>query len=662
MTGRHLAERDRNLDRSLRLVSDGFICIFAAWTVCAHVVVWSGASFATLRLLSPLALAAGIILFLCTRRKSTTAPSYVPAGDNPSRESRLWFLWLAAAMGGAAWALLPLWVAWGWSIVCLAAAFVSAPHTDTLAPAATGTTKRDMLVLSLAAVVAVAAPLFTHRPDADDCLYLNMAASVLDAPHAPIFASDTLHGIPGGTYLPTYRFHTIELFVALIAGWLGAQPIVVAHLLLPPLFALVAVCGWARLARFLVGRAWSVCTATTVALLLLARGSHWIYGNFAFVRMFQGKGVFVTALVPTIVALTLEQLHDSRGRGWCLLAASQIAAVGLTANAIYIAPLAVGLAATAGIQRRPDALRRWSSILTSSFYPIAAALLLSFQLMKLGIHMDQAAPLLRLPTILAVFFGSAMSRALWLGGLLAAPAAFTGSRRRWTAGLGLLFVAPFLCPWLDGFWARHLTGPHLLWRLFWAIPLPFLFAAVPVALWQGARARSGVGRGFLLVAGLSPLAVFGYESFVVARLELSWPALKVPRAEYGVAKEVVATQPPGSEVLACADVAVWIPTFRGYPRLVASRETYLVPVLGLFPEWAEGARLKERLRLLRYVSGTMDQPGEEQLLASWLEKREIATVVIPASAPNWISLDRVLRAHSFAATARNGYWIYRFVP
>ena len=181
MTGRHLAERDRNLDRSLRLVSDGFICIFAAWTACAHVVVWSGASFATLRLLSPLALAAGIILFLCTRRKSTTAPSYVPAGDNPSRESRLWFLWLAAAMGGAAWALLPLWVAWGWSIVCLAAAFVSAPHTDTLAPAATGTTKLNVHGV-VATGTACTSPLFTGG-----------TAAVLSCPTGTTCTTGTCH-------------------------------------------------------------------------------------------------------------------------------------------------------------------------------------------------------------------------------------------------------------------------------------------------------------------------------------------------------------------------------------------------------------------------------------------------------------------------------------
>jgi hypothetical protein len=657
---------DDRVDRWLRNVGDGFVCVFAAWTVAAHAVVWSDHPFALLRRLSPVAFAVGVAFFVWTRRRPASEPSAPvdsgngePADGSPVR-GRAFVLPLSAAVAvGMAWAVLPPALAWASSIVALAVIRAGESRGEALAPARAATTRGDVAVLALATAVAVAATLFTHRPDADDCLYLNMAVSVLDAPDAPIFASDTLQRIPGGIYLPTYRFHSLELLFALLAGLFRTEPIVVAHLLLPPVFSAIAVAGIARLARVLVGRRWALATAATVALLLLARGSHMLYGNFAFVRMFQGKAVFVTALVPIIVVLALEQLDRSGRRSWTLLALSQIAAIGLTANAIYVAPLAAGLALAAGTRPRLRDLVRITSALLACFYPVLAGLLLLSRLHALGVHMEEASRPQRLPETLQLYFGSPLAEGLWLSVLVVAPAAFTGGRRRWAAGLGLLFVGLFLCPWLDAFWARTLTGPHLLWRMFWAVPLPLLFAASLLLLFRIGQARSGPALGgALLLAGLVAVALTGGASRVVD-LGLGWPSLKVEPGPYRMAAFLVATSPPGAQVLACREVADWVPTFRHHPSLVASREIYLEPMARLFPEWAREARLAERLRLRQYVSAGPDRIAEAALLAAWLERGEISAVVLAPSIPASDPVHAVLRDHAFAPAVAYGYLVYR---
>jgi hypothetical protein len=632
--------------------------------VSAHAVVWSDRSFAVLRWLAPVAVATGVALFAWTRRGLAAPPDEQDAGlhDAPDGdglgEGRLATPLFAAIVLGVTWAVFPPLVGWAGSIVFLAATWAGASRGAPLAPARVATARGDLALFALAVVVAVGASLFTHRPDADDCLYLNMAVSVLDAPHAPIFASDTLLRVPGGIYVPTYRFHSLELLFALLAWLFRTEPIVVAHLGLPPLFAVIAASGTARLARFLIGRGWGAATALTMAVLLLARSSRTIYGNVALVRMFQGKGVFVI-LVPIIVVLALEQFHRPGWRRWSLLAMSQIAAIGLTANAIYLAPLVAGLTLAAAARPSLPDLRRLLAGLLSSFYPVLAGLLLLSRLRTLGIQIEKVTRLYLLPDTLARYFGTPSARGLWLGVLVAAPAAFAASRRRWTAGVGLLFVGVFLCPWLDGFWARTLTGPQLLWRLFWAVPLPFLFGASLLLLFRAGQRRSGSGLGAgLLAAGLAVIVLCGRPSDF-ADLGLGWPSLKVQPGPYRTAAFLVATSPPGTHLLACPDVADWVPTFRHHPSLVASREAYLEPATRLFPAWALKARLGERLRLRRYVSGDPARVSEADLLASWLERGEISTVVLDPSIPSSDTIHAILRDHAFAPTVAYGYLVYR---
>jgi len=82
-----------------------------------------------------------------------------------------------------------------------------------------------------------------------------------------------------------------------------------------------------------------------IAWLLAMRPGLFSYGHDAVTRFFHGKAFFLTAMVPMIAVLTVLAVRGASRMPYVLLGASLIASMGLTANAVYLGPLTVALAA-----------------------------------------------------------------------------------------------------------------------------------------------------------------------------------------------------------------------------------------------------------------------------------------------------------------------------
>ena len=72
-------------------------------------------------------------------------------------------------------------------------------------PSSAGTRRRSRrrvepgleMLLWLLAAAGVVLTLISHRPDADDAFYVNVAVAAADAPGRALLSVDTMHGIPG---------------------------------------------------------------------------------------------------------------------------------------------------------------------------------------------------------------------------------------------------------------------------------------------------------------------------------------------------------------------------------------------------------------------------------------------------------------------------------
>ena len=653
---------------------------FAIWTVLCHATVVLGGSLDQL-----IGLAAGAaIIGLAVRRIVARSPA--PAHPNHEAKAEVWPPlqvppWAAAATV-AAGVTAPLLAATGRPL----AAWATALAALTVAVAASvrrgaGPVPRPApstpTVWALAAVMAAVA-VSANRPDIDDALYLNLAVGAVDNPGAPLLAVDHMHGVAGVPLdPPTYRFYSLEPALAAATRLTGIAPIVWAHLVLPPVAAVLMVLAWAHLARLVAPSRWREVLIALLAILAVVGNAHAWYGNLGVVRLHQGKGLFASIGVPLLLAAAAELVRRPDRRRLGELAAAVIASVGLTGSALWLVPalVAVGLA-TGGLPMRGGGRAAAAAALAALYPP-----LLGLAIVSAARYPDTAlaslisgppAPSGTRPSQIVetgpprsddldqrvVPMRSAVSYVLG-GGLLAMLVALTviglwwlspePAARRLATTSGLLFLAVFFNPLLSLWLSDHVTGRPTYWRGFWLVPVPLLLALATTSAVVRLRRH---GR---LVAAAATVLLLGAVTRVpllspANHVQLSPFALKVPKVEYEVARQVVAAASPGAAVIAPQHVASWITTFRHHPCPLQVRRVFF----GMLARAVPADDLRRRAGATEAVEATKLRPAVLAAFADALERYRVAVVVLPGANPNLPTLQFTLTKAGYAQIADSG--------
>jgi len=659
---------------------DGVCVVFAVWTLCCHAVVALGGSLR--ELLGVFAVAAiGLLALRLARRGGAPPPPEPPAASPAARGSlprRLQGAGLVLGVVGALWLRDHPLALWWWTVLLLGAALAvfvlrEEPRTE---PAARG--RGLELGLWTLALGCAAIALVSHRVDLDDAFYLNLAAAAADAPRAALLAGDTLHGIEGlPLQLQVYRLHSYEIWNAALSLLTGIPAIVCFHWISAALAALLVPLCLARLLRQLTPRHWLWTVLAVVWVLLAAGDAHRWYGNFAFVRIWQGKCIFLFVFLPLVYAYALEFALRPTPRSWLLLAAAQVAAVGCTSSAVWAAP--AGALAAACVALRPT--RR--GLLRLALAGLASAYVLGMGWgVKQTMALDQQAsdwslkqaiaiepeaqpaseeldresaeraqalewrhqPGVQLERALTLVTGSAPLRAASLVALLAAWACCAaGLAQRFAVVVPLAVTLVVLDPYATLWLSQNLTGPSY-WRSLWALPVPLLLALILVAPLQVAGRRRWPGRvGVLAALALFAVAVPNMSTLSERNgVELAWPRLKVEPESYRWAKVLTDRSHPGATVVAPMAISVWLATFhdRVHPLLV--RPMYLDRYrdeLGL-------EDLRHRVLMTNYVEGESLHPDADRWFARGLRRFDVEAVCLR----NFAGAERaraILRAAGF---------------
>ncbi len=568
---------------------DAALMAFALWTLCCHAVVAAGRGLMALLLLYAVVLTAAVVLWLRWRPRSVEAmPAAAPDAAAPVPP----LVRVAALIAGATAVLLfavrrdvlQLW--WSAVVVLVPAAVAVAYREATRIPTPARGRSAEIRLWLLAAV-AVALTMVSHRPDVDDAFYINAAVTTADAPGQALLSLDGMHGIPGlPLYLPVYRVHSFELLNGALSYLTGIPVIYCFHWLSAVAAALLAPLAWATLFRILTPRQWLASVATLAVVLIAAGETHRWYGNFAFVRLWQGKAIFLTVVAPLLYAYALRFAARPNLRDWAMLAAAQIAAVGCTSSALWAAPVAAGTALCCAVRPSIRGLRTVLLGMLASAYVLGAAWVVRISIAEIisirATPAQQAAlsgP--ALASALVVVLGDARLLIFAVAALLMAWVfAPPGLGRRFAVGAPLIMMLGLLNPYVAARVIANVTGPAF-WRTMWALPVPILMTMVLAAplYREGPRPATrralwiGLLAAFALLipqyGGLSP------QNFV----RLGWPALKVPDAEYRWAAAVNQSVPRGSHVLVPTDVGAWVVTFHHNVFPVVVR-TYLHSAAG----------------------------------------------------------------------------------
>lgn len=647
----------------MRCALDGFLdrivplCVlpYAAWTMYVHLITATHSSFD--RLLH------GLPVMVLVAAAATTAwfrlrmPAIqsepVAIGDeavpgpvaamvtqamgNPVAPFTM--LALAIVWVGLLSAGMPYPVFWWVALLATCGAWMWNLRDDSHATLDDHAGKHAAWIVPLVAAAAVCITLVANRPDADDAFYRSISATLLRFPQQPVLVHDTLYRLSDvPILLQFYRLSSYDVLVATLARITGVDHLVVAYVILPAVFAALCILAWVYLLRRIVPERWPWVLLILFACVLALGEMHRAYGNFAFVRLFQSKAVLVTGMVPVIAGSALLFVRHGGVRRWLLLFAAQVAALGVSASALFVAPAAAALGLAGGWSANVGSSRRFAEGMLASTYVFGAG-----WVMASATHGGQAlvssSSMPGVQQILDDTWGWWSARLLLVALLAAWAFVRSPVRARYLSAGAFFFLLAALNPYTVRVVADHFVGVRTYWRMTWVLPLPFFLAVLLDGMVEralGMRSRALAAGACLALAGFA--VAFGWRCGTLRSansVTLGVPGLKVDPVEYRVAARVAKDVPEKGVVLAPEAVSIWLPGFVVHPVLLGVRALYLTRAFSQ----QDAAR---RDALMRYVAGAYRPPDSAAWFAEALRRYGLTAVVFVHSAPWRGEMENVL--------------------
>lgn len=600
-------------------ILDVIVSALAGWTLAANIVVIAQGDLNLLGLIGLPAAALPVLLTFIRAHGSC-----VPA------EPRIWGIRIPGGLPTRLTVALALpclltssWLAFSILASAFLVAMIAARDDVTDVPA-TSRPNNPWMIPALCFVMSILA-LWVNRPDQDDAFYVGLAAFASSHPLEPLLAFDPMLVERSWPLIfPSYSFASYELLGAVIAHALSLPAVDVMHIMLPPVFAALIVLAVRALAREISPRHEVLTTAICFVLVLVLGEMPRSPAHFSFDRIFQGKSVLLSVMIPYIYATTFRY-GTSRGsrRDPYLLGCAYIASIGVSNFGMLIAPVA-GLTAALTCAIATGRLRR--PMISAG----TAALALPYLLWVLWqSHAGTAVstdPIEPAGSVWLSVFGS-HGRYVVGGLLLLAPALAPDARLRrlLATPLVLLFAVllnPALAPWI----ARHVTTPPVYWRVTWQTPILIYAAAALTFALTRPGGRSITRRTRVCILGAA--TVCGILASPVTTLSrtggMRWSFATVKTEPRATAAADAASRAMGSagRLLAPDAVSSIVAMRENHPALVSARGMYLYMLRDKIP--ADDYARRTRLFLL-VTSGQAVPVGELRADLRELDVRVVVT-------------------------------------
>jgi hypothetical protein len=643
--------------------------LFASWTLYCYIMVLSGRGFHDLMTYSFVPFVGGLLLArLCTEATTTRGKPSAFAAEfaAPLALPSPLFLCLLGVLAAAIAILFHLgaayWVVWAillcTSLLVLLMVVTGSGNGSAPLPR---TQQGEKIAAAGIAIFCALLTAVTHRSDLDDSQYLNFVVTALDFPVEPLFSRSGLwadHSVP--LELPLYGFHSYELLIAALSAATGVDHKVFYYLVFPPLFAGVAALVHWRLANLLSPRyALPVLLAWLVLLLALGE-SHRAFGNFAFIRLYQGKSLLVTVALSYCLLQGLRFSEAPARRRAVALGVAVLASLGLSSSALAAVPVVVAAVLVGGLSSASArAVRKiLAGGLASSVVLVAIAAYV-MSTMNLG-EGNYGEGIPSAGNGLMTVLGAGVSGAVVLALFPLAPLfVHAGKRRKIYATTTVFFAACVLNPWASPFLAQTFDLA-LQWRLFWSVPF-IVSAAVALtgvaALMQ--RRSSRIAFPLALPVMLVALLLLSSRWSIAPdnNVEIAFPRYKVEPQQYALAAEIVALAAPRSTVYAPTEISAWIATFRQHPYAVSFRPDYLY--FGRVKKHVGNQEIERRLRVIRFLEGADTHPYTIEFFKDQLAADRPSIVVYPQHIAMANVIAACLGRNGYSGAQHGQYWLWR---
>lgn len=585
----------RGLARYVDVATDFAILAFALWTLVYDIGLALRLTTSALLLVWAVCLATTAIWVIRYRRGRHTRAAQVPprrsaapsAAGGPAVTSWTRCLTAAAVVCGVAAGLAAAWHSsglswrWTWALGALSVAFTVAAlrlRGDGPAVPAVGASPGGSLLAFLTAAGLAGFSLFIVRPDGDDAYFVSR--SVWTAQHGRIPTGDVLFTNQGVWHIAGEPpVASIEVLNGALARLFGVSAGAFTYYVVLPVATFFAVwAAWLLIRRWAHSRP-ALCFATATVYLLWSGVNKESIGSFHLVRMWQGKAVFVSVIVPLLyVYLTDWAEHRSR-RGLLFAVAASIAAVGLTSAAVMTVPL-VGVAVATALLLAGRVKPALGAALVVG-YPLAAGLAVRMFDPVHWPHSDaRLAPTVWPWVMLAGVMGVFGAVALWTS-----PHLVRGGVPAWiVSGIAAVATVLVLPPAMTLISDVTRVG-STTWRLLWMIPAPVLvglLAGMPLpplprwrrAMWWLAPVPVVAICAVVLVAGLPVWSYQNRQAIVANRPEWKYDAVSL-----SLARQVLRADHHPGYVLSTPKIMSALPLITSEVHAVNGRQYYL----GLLP-------------------------------------------------------------------------------
>ncbi len=473
-------------------------------------------------------------------------------------------------------------------------------------PAPAHVTRGTSLLLVVLALVAVAVTLASHRPDADDSSFIQIAAQTLRFPErAPLTFDAWLGTISEPFRFAPYRLASYETLVALLVEWTGLDLLTVYYLLLPGLTAALTVGVAFLFARWFLPYRAAIFGVGIFILIALAWGeTHRSYGNFIFVRLFQGKALLIALTIPMTLIAGLMLLRRPSFGNWTFLAFAQVAAIGVSSSGLVCSFAATAVILASAMRHNMRVFIVMAGlILTTLIYPAVLGAWLKLAGGRAA-SLHEVGTFLPINASLGLSAREAIALAIFPLGV---GALGLGVQRREYTLLATAVLVLVFNPWLSEL-LSGLSSRNMSWRWAWSAPVPLLLAVALAAtispiLSPRRETRKVLSPG--AVTGIVVLMFFlGAARWTLApsnNVTWHWPSPKVP-AEFTSAQEIsVELKRFASQgaVLASGEVGAWLPFLAPEVRLVMPGHTYPIMFQTVLP----ATEFNRRIQLFNAING-----------------------------------------------------------
>lgn len=202
--------------------------------------------------------------------------------------------------------------------------------------------RKNGLSLLLLGLTGAALATLSHRGNHDSYSYLPNARYFLGHPATPLnldvhylFSEvEPFQSLTFGTSIPYELLYAVSDFV------FGVKFLWAYYVLGSAMLGFLIPCALYGLTRVFIADHWRAFFGVTVALLLvtLLFETHRTFGNYSFVRAFEGKVFVMTICLPTLAAASLRFLTNPRLFPWSVMLSICVAGLGASASSIILLP------------------------------------------------------------------------------------------------------------------------------------------------------------------------------------------------------------------------------------------------------------------------------------------------------------------------------------